>query len=177
MLRHLAGRGFRVTVVPAQTSAREVLKRAPDGVFLSNGPGDPAAVRYAVKAVERLLGKVPVFGICLGHQLLAQALGMSTFKLKFGHRGANHPVRELRSGTVEITTQNHGFAVREGAGAAGAEITHVNLNDGTVEGVAAPALHAFSVQYHPESTPGPHDSLYLFDRFRDEIGLFKKEQG
>ena len=175
MLGYLAERGFRVTVVPAQTSAREVLKRRPDGVFLSNGPGDPAAVGYAVKAVERLLGKVPVFGICLGHQLLAQALGMSTFKLKFGHRGANHPVKDLRTERIEITTQNHGFAVREGGAVAGAEITHVNLNDGTVEGVAAPALHAFSVQYHPESTPGPHDSLYLFDRFRDEIRSFAGE--
>lgn len=175
MLGHLAERGFRVTVVPAQTSAREVLKRKPDGVFLSNGPGDPAAVGYAVKAVERLLGKVPVFGICLGHQLLARALGMGTFKLKFGHRGANHPVKDLRSGRIEITSQNHGFAVREGVAASGVEVTHVNLNDGTVEGVAAPALHAFSVQYHPESTPGPHDSLYLFDRFREQIEGFAGE--
>jgi carbamoyl-phosphate synthase small subunit len=173
MLRHLATRGFRVTVVPAQTSAREVLKRAPDGVFLSNGPGDPAAVTYAVKAVERLLGKVPIFGICLGHQLLAQALGMKTFKLKFGHRGANHPVKDLRTNDVEITTQNHGFAVRDDS-TDGVEITHLNLNDGTVEGVAAPERFAFSVQYHPESTPGPHDSLYLFDRFRDEIARFEK---
>ena len=173
MLRYLAERGFRVTVVPAQTSAREVLKLAPDGVFLSNGPGDPAAVGYAVKAVERLLGKVPVFGICLGHQLLAQALGFKTFKLKFGHRGANHPVKDLRSGIIEITTQNHGFAVRDET-VAGAEITHMNLNDRTVEGVAAWDRFAFSVQYHPESTPGPHDSLYLFDRFRDEIARFKR---
>ena len=173
MLRHLAAAGFRVTVVPAQTSAREVLKRAPDGVFLSNGPGDPGAVTYAVKAVERLLGKVPIFGICLGHQLLAQALGMKTFKLKFGHRGANHPVKDLRTGVIEITAQNHGFAVRDDP-VEGAEITHLNLNDHTVEGVAAAARFAFSVQYHPESTPGPHDSLYLFERFRDEIARFKK---
>ncbi len=173
MLRCLVERGFRVTVVPAQTSAREVLKREPDGVFLSNGPGDPAAVGYAIKAVERLLGKVPVFGICLGHQLLAQALGFSTYKLKFGHRGANHPVKDLRTGIVEITTQNHGFAVKDDE-PAGAEITHLNLNDGTVEGVAAPERCAFSVQYHPESTPGPHDSLYLFERFRDEIDRFKR---
>ena len=173
MLRYLAERGFRVTVVPAQTSAREVLKLAPDGVFLSNGPGDPAAVGYAVKAVERLLGKVPIFGICLGHQLLAQALGLTTYKLKFGHRGANHPVKDLRTGVIEITTQNHGFAVRDDA-VAGAEITHVNLNDGTVVGVAAPHRFAFSVQYHPESTPGPHDSLYLFGRFRDEIARFRQ---
>lgn len=173
MLGYLAGCGFRVTVVPAQTSAREVLKLAPDGVFLSNGPGDPAAVTYAVKAIERLLGKVPVFGICLGHQLLAQALGMKTFKLKFGHRGANHPVKDLRTGIIEITTQNHGFAVRDEA-VPGAEITHLNLNDGTVEGVAAADRFAFSVQYHPESTPGPHDSLYLFARFREEIDRFKQ---
>ena len=173
MLGYLAGCGFRVTVVPAQTSAREVLKLAPDGVFLSNGPGDPAAVTYAVKAIERLLGKVPVFGICLGHQLLAQALGMKTFKLKFGHRGANHPVKDLRTGIIEITTQNHGFAVREEA-VPGAEVTHLNLNDGTVEGVAATDRFAFSVQYHPESTPGPHDSLYLFARFREEIDRFKR---
>jgi carbamoyl-phosphate synthase small subunit len=175
MLRYLAERGFRVTVVPAHTSAREVLKRQPDGVFLSNGPGDPAAVSYAVKAVERLLGKVPVFGICLGHQLLALALGMHTYKLKFGHRGANHPVKDLRTGRIEITTQNHGFAVTAEGARQGAEVTHVNLNDDTVEGLAAPGLHAFSVQYHPESTPGPHDSLYLFDRFRDEIASFTEE--
>ncbi len=174
MLGYLGARGFRVTVVPASTSAKEILKYEPDGVFLSNGPGDPAAVGYAVKAVERLLGKVPIFGICLGHQLLAQALGLSTYKLKFGHRGANHPVKDLRTGVIEITTQNHGFAVRNDA-ADGAEITHLNLNDGTVEGVAAPGRYAFSVQYHPESTPGPHDSLYLFDRFREEIARFKKD--
>ena len=173
MLGYLAGCGFRVTVVPAGTSAQKVLKLAPDGVFLSNGPGDPAAVTYGVKAIERLLGKVPIFGICLGHQLLAQALGLKTFKLKFGHRGANHPVKDLHTGVIEITTQNHGFAVRDET-VPGAEITHVNLNDGTVEGVASPDRFAFSVQYHPESTPGPHDSLYLFDRFRDEIDRFKR---
>ena len=174
MLRYLAAAGFRVTVVPAATSARDALRREPDGVFLSNGPGDPAAVGYAVKAVERLLGKVPIFGICLGHQVLAQALGLTTYKLKFGHRGANHPVKDLGTGVIEITTQNHGFAVRDDK-VEGAEITHVNLNDGTVEGVASAGSYAFSVQYHPESTPGPHDSLYLFDRFREEIGRFKKD--
>jgi len=173
MLRLLAGEGLRLTVVPAATSAREVLKLQPDGVFLSNGPGDPAAVEYAVKAVGRLLGKVPVFGICLGHQLLALALGMTTYKLKFGHRGANHPVKDLRDGTIAITTQNHGFAVRESDTAhPAAHITHLNLNDGTVEGLAAPELYASSVQYHPESTPGPHDSLYLFARFVEEIDRF-----
>ncbi len=175
ILRQLAEAGMRVTVVPAQTSAREVLKLAPDGVFLSNGPGDPAAVTYAVKAVERLLGKVPIFGICLGHQLLALALGLETYKLKFGHRGANHPVRDLRSGEVAITTQNHGFAVRE-AEVAGVEITHVNLNDGTVEGVAAAARHAFSVQYHPEASPGPHDARYLFAQFRAQMLAFAGER-
>jgi len=170
MLRLLAAQGLRLTVVPAQTSAREVTRLAPDGVFLSNGPGDPAAVEYAVKAVGRLLGKVPVFGICLGHQLLALALGMTTYKLKFGHRGANHPVKDLRDGTIAITTQNHGFAVRESDTAhPAARVTHLNLNDGTVEGLAAPDLSAFSVQYHPESTPGPHDSLGLFARFAAEI--------
>lgn len=173
MLAYLTGCGFRVTVVPAQTSAQKVLKMAPDGVFLSNGPGDPAAVGYAVKAIERLLGRVPVFGICLGHQLLAQALGMRTFKLKFGHRGVNHPVKDLRTGVVEITTQNHGFAVKDDS-VPGVEITHVNLNDDTVEGIIAPDRFAFSVQYHPESTPGPHDSLYLFTRFRDEIERFSR---
>jgi carbamoyl-phosphate synthase small subunit len=173
MLRLLAAHGLRLTVVPAATSAREVMKLRPDGVFLSNGPGDPAAVDYAVKAAGRLLGKVPVFGICLGHQLLALALGMTTYKLKFGHRGANHPVRDLRTGAIAITTQNHGFAVRETATAhPAAQVTHVNLNDDTVEGLAAPDLYAFSVQYHPESTPGPHDSLYLFARFVEEIDRF-----
>jgi len=154
---------------------REVLKLRPDGVFLSNGPGDPAAVGYAVKTVQKLLGKTPLFGICLGHQLLALALGMSTYKLKFGHRGANHPVKDLTTGEIEITTQNHGFAVRD-PGQAGpdgaARVTHVNLNDGTVEGLAAPAQYAFSVQYHPEATPGPHDSLHLFEGFRAEMQRF-----
>ena len=172
---YLAAAGCRVTVVPAGTTPREVLKLQPDGVFLSNGPGDPAAVGYAVKTVQKLLGKTPLFGICLGHQLLALALGMSTYKLKFGHRGANHPVKDLTTGEIEITTQNHGFAVRD-PGQAGpdgaARVTHVNLNDGTVEGLAAPAQYAFSVQYHPEATPGPHDSLHLFERFRAEMQRF-----
>jgi len=178
MLRLLAAEGLRLTVVPAATSAREVMKLQPDGVFLSNGPGDPAAVDYAVKAVGRLLGKVPVFGICLGHQLLALALGMTTYKLKFGHRGANHPVKDLRDGTIAITTQNHGFAVRESDTAhPAARLTHLNLNDGTVEGLAAPELYASSVQYHPESTPGPHDSLRLFARFVAEMERFAAERG
>ena len=183
---YLAASGCRVTVVPAGTTAREVLKMRPDGVFLSNGPGDPAAVTYAVKTVQKLLGKTPLFGICLGHQFLALALGMSTYKLKFGHRGANHPVKDLTTGEIEITTQNHGFAVRD-PGTAGPDpgkagpdgaprVTHVNLNDGTVEGLAAPPQYAFSVQYHPESTPGPHDSLHLFARFRGEMRRFATER-
>jgi carbamoyl-phosphate synthase small subunit len=172
---YLAAAGCRVTVVPAGTTPREVLKLQPDGVFLSNGPGDPAAVGYAAKAVQKLLGKTPLFGICLGHQLLALALGMSTYKLKFGHRGANHPVKDLSTGEIEITTQNHGFAVRDPEQAGpddAARVTHVNLNDGTVEGLAAPGQYAFSVQYHPEATPGPHDSLHLFERFRAEMQRF-----
>ena len=170
ILTRLAEQGFRITVVPARTTARDVLRLHPDGVFLSNGPGDPAAVTYAVRAVARLLGKVPVFGICLGHQLLALALGMTTYKLKFGHRGANHPVKDLTTGAVEITTQNHGFAVAaDGPLPDGARITHLNLNDGTVEGLACPSQSAFSVQYHPESSPGPHDSQHLFARFREHV--------
>jgi carbamoyl-phosphate synthase small subunit len=171
--------GCRVTVVPAATPSREILKLRPDGVFLSNGPGDPAAVTYAVKTVQRLLGKAPLFGICLGHQVLALALGMSTYKLKFGHRGANHPVKDLTTGKIEVTTQNHGFAVRDDGASAHdvtARVTHLNLNDGTVEGLAAPALYAFSVQYHPESTPGPHDSLHLFGRFGAEMRRFAGER-
>ncbi len=169
-----------MTVVPAATPAREVLRLRPDGVFLSNGPGDPAAVMYAVKTIQKLLGKTPLFGICLGHQLLALALGMSTYKLKFGHRGANHPVKDLTTGRIEITTQNHGFAVRDDGESShdpAARVTHVNLNDGTVEGLAAPAHYAFSVQYHPESTPGPHDSRYLFQRFGAEMRRFAAERG
>jgi carbamoyl-phosphate synthase small subunit len=172
---YLAAAGCRVTVVPAATPAREILKLAPDGVFLSNGPGDPAAVTYAVKTIQKLLGKAPLFGICLGHQLLALALGMPTYKLKFGHRGANHPVKDLTTDRIEITTQNHGFAVRDDGAAShdpAVGVTHVNLNDGTVEGLAAPAHYAFSVQYHPEATPGPHDSLHLFERFGAEMRRF-----
>jgi len=170
ILRCLLAEGFRVTLVPAQTSAKEVLRLQPDAVFLSNGPGDPAAVTYAVKTVARLLGKMPIFGICLGHQLLALALGLPTFKLKFGHRGSNHPVKDLTTGVIEITTQNHGFAVRADAELpAGVEVTHVNLNDGTVEGLRCLGLGVFSVQYHPEASPGPHDARYLFGRFRELV--------
>jgi carbamoyl-phosphate synthase small subunit len=165
ILRCLVDAGCKVTVVPATTTAAQILELAPDGVFLSNGPGDPAAVGYAVETLRGLLGKKPIFGICLGHQLLAIALGGKTYKLKFGHRGANQPVKDLATGRIEITTQNHGFCVDLASLPHGVESTHVHLNDGTSEGLAAKDLRAFSVQYHPEAAAGPHDSLYLFDRF------------
>ncbi|MEP7050790.1 MAG: glutamine-hydrolyzing carbamoyl-phosphate synthase small subunit [Pseudomonadota bacterium] len=166
ILRCLVDCGFKVTVVPASTSAEAVLKYNPDGVFLSNGPGDPAALPYAVASIRGLLGKKPIFGICLGHQLLATALGASTFKLKFGHRGLNQPVKDLTTNRVEITTQNHGFVVDVESIKGVAKTTHLHLNDGTSEGLEAPEAQAFSVQYHPEAAAGPHDALYLFDRFR-----------
>jgi carbamoyl-phosphate synthase small subunit len=165
ILRCLVDAGCKVTVVPASTSAADVLALRPDGIFLSNGPGDPAAVRYAVETIRALLGKKPIFGICLGHQLLGLALGAKTFKLKFGHRGANQPVKDLTTGKVEITSQNHGFCVDLSTLPQGARSTHVHLNDGTSEGIAVDSLQAFSVQYHPEAAAGPHDALYLFDRF------------
>ena len=166
ILRCLVDSGFRVTVVPASTTAEQVLKLAPDGIFLSNGPGDPAALPYAVESIRGLLGKKPMFGICLGHQLLALALGATTYKLKFGHRGLNQPVKDLTTGKVEITTQNHGFVVDVESLKGAAKTTHVHLNDGSSEGLEAPDARAFSVQYHPEAAAGPHDALYLFDRFR-----------
>jgi len=166
MLEHLAAMAT-VTVVPASTTADEVLALAPDGVFLSNGPGDPAALPGPAAAVAGLVGRVPVFGICLGHQLLAIALGGSTYKLPFGHHGSNHPVKRLAGGRVEITSQNHNYAV---ADVPDAEVTHVNLNDGVVEGLRHRSAAAFSVQYHPEAGPGPHDSLYLFEEFRKLMG-------
>jgi carbamoyl-phosphate synthase small subunit len=168
ILRDLAGLG-RVEVVPATTSAADVLARRPAGVFLSNGPGDPVMVSAAVDAVRALLGQVPVFGICLGHQILSLAIGATTFKLPFGHHGGNHPVRDELTGRVEITSQNHNFCV-DPASLGRAEVTHVNLNDGTVEGIRLPDDAAFSVQYHPEAGPGPHDSRYLFDRFAELLG-------
>ena len=165
ILRRLAAEQCRVTVVPAATSAAEVLALRPDGVFLSNGPGDPAAATVAIDSLRGLLGRVPVFGICLGHQLLALALGGETYKLKFGHRGGNQPVKNLATGRVEISSHNHGFAVHAQSLPAGVEVTHLNLNDGCVEGLKAPEVRAFSVQYHPEAAPGPHDSRYLFADF------------
>ncbi len=171
--RLLAERGCRVTVIPADTPAEQILATPPDGLFVSNGPGDPAAVEKAEAAILGLAGAgVPVFGICLGHQLICRAFGASTFKLPFGHHGGNHPVKYLDRQTVEITSQNHGFAVRGGdgdeiPGAPGLRLTHVNLYDGTVEGVRHRKLPVISVQYHPEAAPGPHDSRYLFDQFVD----------
>jgi carbamoyl-phosphate synthase small subunit len=170
ILEQLVATGCRVEVVPAATPASEVLARAPDGVFLSNGPGDPAAVRGAAANVRALLGEVPVFGICLGHQVMGLALGAKTFKLRFGHHGGNHPVRHLESGRVEITSQNHNYAIDASSLPDRAVVTHLNLNDGDVEGVRATDLRAFSVQYHPEAGPGPHDARYLFAEFTDLMG-------
>ncbi len=167
MVRQLGAR-FRVTVVPSATSADEILARRPDGVFLSNGPGDPAALGGPVAEIKGLLGRVPIFGICLGHQLLAGALGASTHKLPFGHHGSNHPVRDLVTGRVEITAQNHNYAVTPGS-LDDALVSHVNLNDGVIEGLASKSERCFSVQYHPEASPGPHDARYLFDRFESLV--------
>jgi len=166
ILRCLVDSGFKVTVVPANTTAEAALALNPDGIFLSNGPGDPAALPYAVESVRGLLGKKPIFGICLGHQLLARALGASTYKLKFGHRGLNQPVKDLTTQRVEITTQNHGFVVDIDSLKGVARSTHLHLNDGSSEGLEVTDAQAFSVQYHPEAAAGPHDALYLFDRFR-----------
>ncbi len=174
ILRLLVDHNCDVTVVPAKTSAEDVLALEPSGVFLSNGPGDPEPVTYAIESVRKLLGHVPIFGICLGHQICGLALGGRTFKLKFGHHGGNHPVKNLVSNRVEITAQNHGFAVDpDSLPASDVEVTHVNLNDGTNEGMRHRALPLFSVQYHPEASPGPHDSHYLFRQFTDLMKEFK----
>lgn len=166
ILRQLVEHGCEVTVVPAQTSAEDVLAMKPNGVFLSNGPGDPEPITFAVENIRKLIGRVPIFGICLGHQLCGLALGGRTYKLKFGHHGSNHPVKNLLTGKVEITAQNHGFAVDpESLPSSDVEITHVNLNDHTNEGMRHKSLPLFSVQYHPEASPGPHDARYLFEQF------------
>lgn len=167
--RHLADMGCRVTVAPGSYTAEQVLELKPDGVFLSNGPGDPEPVEYAVNTIRELMSQKPVFGICLGHQLLSLACGAKTFKMKFGHRGANQPVHDLLTEKVEITSQNHGFAVDESTLPDSLEVTHRSLNDQTVEGVRHKELPAFSVQYHPEASAGPHDSHYLFRRFYDSM--------
>lgn len=165
ILRLLSNAGCELTIFPASIKAEDILSFEPDGVFLSNGPGDPLAVTYGIETVKKLLGKVPLFGICLGHQILALALGASTFKLKFGHRGINHPVRNNEKNTVEITSQNHGFAVDLDSLPPNVISTHINLNDNTSGGIRCTDIPAFSVQYHPESSPGPHDSRYLFNQF------------
>ena len=171
ILRHLADRGVRVTVLPPDASAEQILAHKPDGLFVSNGPGDPAAVEYAVNNLKKLLeAKLPTFGICLGHQLLGRAIGAETFKLKFGHRGGNQPVKDLTTGKIEITSQNHGFAVdRDSLEQAGGVVTHLHLNDQTVSGFRHKELPVFAVQYHPEASPGPHDAAYLFDRFVESM--------
>ena len=176
ILRSLRRHGFEVTVVPATATADEILALGTDGVFLSNGPGDPEALEYACETVRRLLVKKPLFGICLGHQILARALGAKTFKLKFGHRGANQPVQDLRTGKIAITSQNHGYAVDADSLPDDVEVTHINLNDGTVAGLRHRGHHAFSVQYHPEASPGPHDADHHFAEFAKEVAAAKSRR-
>jgi carbamoyl-phosphate synthase small subunit len=178
ILRKLQSRGAKVTVVPSNTSSEDILKLKPDGVMLSNGPGDPEPVGYAIKTIQELVGQVPIFGICLGHQLLSIALGAKTYKLKFGHRGANHPIKNLQTGEVAITSQNHGFAVdADSVNTEEVEITHINLNDQTVAGIRHKVHPAFSVQYHPEASPGPQDSNDLFESFVKSAQQFQGNRG
>jgi len=176
ILKCLDWSGYKVIVVPASTCVSEILKYKPDGILLSNGPGDPAAVKYAIKNISKLVGKKPIFGICLGHQLMALALGASTYKLKFGHHGGNHPVKDLRTGKVEITAQNHGFSVLKDSlkniKKTNYKVTHINLNDNTIEALEYPDISVFTVQHHPEGKPGPHDSRHIFGKFEDLIKDF-----
>ncbi|MWF64498.1 glutamine-hydrolyzing carbamoyl-phosphate synthase small subunit [Staphylococcus haemolyticus] len=177
IVRELNMRGCNVTVVPYNTTAEEILAMSPDGVMLSNGPGDPDVVEVAIEMIKGILGKIPFFGICLGHQLFALSQGATSFKMKFGHRGANHPVKDLRSGKVDITSQNHGYAIDKNSLVnTDLEVTHIALNDGTVEGLRHKSLRAFSVQYHPEARPGPSDSNYLFDEFMTMMKEFKEKE-
>lgn len=176
ILRILRQEGCRVTVVPSYAKAEEIMAMRPDGVLLSNGPGDPEAVPYAITEIRKLFGRMPIFGICLGQQLLGLALGGRTYKLKFGHRGANQPIKEMSTGKVHITSENHGFAVdTESIKGQAVRVTHVNLNDGTAEGMEHETYPLFSVQYHPEASPGPHDSYGLFEKFRKMMEAYKKE--
>lgn len=176
-MRELNRRGCDVTVVPYQTSFEEILNISPDGIMVSNGPGNPESVQETIQTIEQLVGKIPFFGICLGHQLFALSQGATSYKMKFGHRGANHPVQNLQTGKVDLTSQNHGYAIDEASIAqTDLEVTHIALNDKSIEGLRHKKYPAFSVQYHPEASPGPHDSNYLFDEFIEMIKLHKAKE-